>query len=153
SRGGLRFLRGLNLDPRLTSDLVLEPGEGIAGRAFQERRPAWARDQLADPPLPDAPAADELGPTLPPRAHPPVPLVRRRQPHGAPRAYFFTPHDLTAKEIQLLTTLADHAAIAIEHAKLYEEAETQRTRLRLIFDSPSDGILLLGRDGRIEAAN
>src|SRR5262249_57809188 len=45
SRGGLRFLRGLNLDPRLTSDLVLEPGEGIPRPAFQARRPAWPRGQ------------------------------------------------------------------------------------------------------------
>ena len=31
--------------------------------------------------------------------------------------------------------------------------QAQRTRLRLIFDSTSDGIVLLGPDGRIEAAN
>src|SRR5262249_61539514 len=119
-----------------------------AGRAFQERRPAWTRARRADPTLRYAPTADELVRALAPRAYLAVPIVSRRQPHGVLMAYFFTPHDFTAKEIQLLATLADHAAIAVEHAKLYDEAETQRTRLRLIFDSTSDGIVLLGRDGR-----
>src|SRR5581483_11294233 len=56
--------------------------------------------------------------------------------------------------------LCQQLAMALEEARLYaearareEEAETQRTRLALIFDSTSDGIVLLGLDGRIEAAN
>jgi GAF domain-containing protein len=34
AREGLTFRRGLHLDPTLTRDLVLKPGEGVAGRAF-----------------------------------------------------------------------------------------------------------------------
>src|SRR5215813_6460500 len=49
ARGGLTYFRGLHVDPELTRDLVLRPGEGIAGRAFQERRPVWSSDVLADP--------------------------------------------------------------------------------------------------------
>src|SRR5262249_23904151 len=36
---------------------------------------------------------------------------------------------------------------------LYEETQTQRVRLAQIFDSTSDGIVLVDRDGEIQAAN
>jgi two-component system, NarL family, sensor histidine kinase DevS len=39
ARGALVFHRGLHLAPELTRGLALRPGEGIAGRAYQERRP------------------------------------------------------------------------------------------------------------------
>ena len=46
ARGGLVFRRGLHLDPVLTRDLVLEPGEGVAGRAYVERRPVSTADRV-----------------------------------------------------------------------------------------------------------
>ena len=60
ARGGLTFHRGIHLDPELTRNLVLTPGEGVAGRAFQERRPVWTRDRLADSALRYTSGAAEL---------------------------------------------------------------------------------------------
>ncbi len=127
ARGGLTFLRGLHLDPELTRDLVLRPGEGVAGRAFQERRPYWTRDRLADPHLRYSPAADRLVREKGPRAYLAVPITIRGEVYGVLMADFFTPHDYTAREIQLLSTLADQAAIALGNARLFHEIET-RTR-------------------------
>jgi PAS domain S-box-containing protein len=67
--------------------------------------------------------------------------------------YYTTPQAFPGSEVSLLTAYAAQLATALENAQLYEEAQSQRTRLRLIFDSTSDGILLIGRDGRVEAAN
>jgi PAS domain S-box-containing protein len=152
SRGGLVFRRGLNLDTALAESLVLRPGEGVAGRAFAERRAVWTRDRLTDTRLDYGSAAREiLGAGL--RAYLAVPIESRGEMLGVLMGHFRTVHEFTSKEVQLLSTLADQAAIAIEHARHYDEAHTQQTRLTQIFDSTSDGIILLGRSGRVEAAN
>ena len=67
--------------------------------------------------------------------------------------YYTSPQSFPPGEIHLLSAYAGQLATALENAQLYGEAQAQRTRLRLIFDSTSDGIVLLGPDGRIEAAN
>jgi PAS domain S-box-containing protein len=67
--------------------------------------------------------------------------------------YYTAPQSFPPGEVHLLTAYAGQLATALENAQLYEEAQAQRTRLGLIFDSTSDGIVLLGPDGRIEAAN
>src|SRR5262249_38618852 len=76
SRGGLTFLRGLHLDPDLTRNLVLRPGEGVAGRAFQERRPFWTGDRLAGPVLPYRSAGAAPGSAKGPPADLAVPAPR-----------------------------------------------------------------------------
>ena len=49
ARGGLVLLRGLNLDPELSRDLVLQPGEGVVGPRIRRAPPVWTRDRSADP--------------------------------------------------------------------------------------------------------
>src|SRR5215475_2641448 len=123
SRRGLTFHRGIHLDPELTRDLVLTPGEGVAGRAFQERCPVWTDDRLVDPSLQYSPAADALIHAKAPRAYLAVPILGRGEVYGVLVDYFFEPHAFTREEIQLLSTLADHAAIAIEKIRLFQEVQ------------------------------
>jgi signal transduction histidine kinase/ActR/RegA family two-component response regulator len=152
ARGGLCLRRGFRLDPVLTRDLVLKPGEGVAGRAFQQRRPVSTSDRLADPTLHYTPVAEQLVQSAP-RAFLAVPIAVRDEVLGVLMAYFFDPHQFSEKEIQLLTSLAAHAAIAMDNARHYEEVKLQQSRLAQIFDSTSDGMLLVAPDGRIETAN
>ena len=152
ARGGLGFRRGFRLDPVLTRDLVLKPGEGVAGRAFQQRRPVSTSDRLADPALRYTPAAEKLI-QVAPRAYLAVPIAVRDEVMGVLVAYFFDPHQFSEKEIQLLASLAAHAAIAMDNARHYEEVKLQQSRLAQIFDSTSDGMLLVAPDGRVETAN
>jgi signal transduction histidine kinase len=126
-RGGLTFHRGIHLDPELLRDLVLTPGEGVAGRAFQERRPVWTGDRLTDPALQYTPAAAPLVGSKAPRAYLAVPILSRGEVYGVLVDYFFEPHDFTPNEIRLLSSLADHAAIALENVRLLEELQS-RTR-------------------------
>jgi PAS domain S-box-containing protein len=154
ARTGLVYLRGRRFDPRLMDSLVLRPGEGVVGRAFEERRPFWTRDCLADTAREYGPATlaflDEPGR---PRAILAAPMISRGQVHGVLAVHGFRPRDFTADEMRLLSALADHAAIAMENARLFEEAQTQKSRLTSIFDSTSDGMMLVDRHGEVVAAN
>jgi PAS domain S-box-containing protein len=67
--------------------------------------------------------------------------------------YYTTAQAFGEPATRLLASYADQLAKALENAGLYEETQTQRVRLAQIFDSTSDGILLVNRDGEIQAAN
>jgi signal transduction histidine kinase/CheY-like chemotaxis protein len=56
-------------------------------------------------------------------------------------------------DLSLLTVLADQAALALEKARLLEVSERQRRELTRIFDSTSDGMLLLDRAGTVLRSN
>jgi signal transduction histidine kinase/CheY-like chemotaxis protein len=121
ARGGLTIAREHNFDPELTRNTLIRPGEGISGRAFQERRPVWTRDLLAIPSLTYADATtDRLVKAVAPRAVLAVPIITQEEVYGALSAYFTTPRDFAIKEAQLLSSLAHHAAIAIANARLFE---------------------------------
>ena len=83
-----------------------------------------------------------------------VPLLREGIPIGVLGLTGSKPRSFSNKQIELVTTFADQAAIAIENARLFE-AEQQRTReltellqqqtaiteiLRVISNSPSDDV-------------
>ena len=151
-REGLAFRRGLHLDAALTRDLVLKPGEGVAGRAFQERRPVSTADRLADRDLRYSPVAERIIESAP-RAYLAVPIAVRDEVLGVLVSYFFEPHEFSEKEVQLLASLAAHAAIAMDNARHYQEVKLQQSRLAQIFDATSDGMLLVAPDGRVQTAN
>lgn len=143
-RDGLVFGRGLNLDAELTRALFLKPGEGVGGRAFKERRPVWTRDRTADPSLGYSPPVQALIDAKSPRAFLAVPIMSRDEVHGVLMQYFFTPHDFSAREIQLVSTLADHAALAFENVRLLEETRRREQEASTL----SRGLALLNQATR-----
>jgi PAS domain S-box-containing protein len=54
---------------------------------------------------------------------------------------------------QILKSFADYAAIAVNNARLYETAETERRRLDALLESSADGIMVLDSDLVIERLN
>lgn len=54
---------------------------------------------------------------------------------------------------QILKSFADYAAIAVNNARLYEAAVTERGRLDALLDSSADGIMVLRPDLHIERMN
>ena len=102
----------------------LQPDRGsMTGRVALEGRAFHIRDVLADPEY----RATGYQQTFGYRTALGVPLLRE----GATIGVFFLSRDkvnpFTDKQIQLITTFADQAVIAIENARLFE-AEQQRTR-------------------------
>ena len=102
---------------------VVSPGRGsVVGRTALEAKPVQIADVLADTEF-AVPTQDfdnfrtALG----------LPLLRDGIPIGVLVLMRSAPQSFTAKQIEVLTTFADQAVIAIENTRLFE-AEQQRTR-------------------------
>ena len=129
TRGGLVVRRGLHLDPELSRNIVLRPGEGVVGRAFAERRPVWTRDREADAALEYTPDTEALVRAKAPRAYLAVPVTSGEVVHGVLISHYLMPHNFTPTEVELFSILAAHAAIALERARLFHESDARRRDL------------------------
>jgi two-component sensor histidine kinase len=89
-------------------------GDSIAGKAIHERRTVTVTDvrKAPDYKFPDIARRDGLC------AMAAVPLQVKNKIIGVLNCYTDRPHKFTEEEISFLTALGNHAAIAIEHAKL-----------------------------------
>src|SRR3984893_18254053 len=102
----------------------LSPGrESLVGRIALEGRMVLIPDVLADP-VYNQPEQQRLGGW---RTMMGVPLLREGVPFGALTLTRSTVRPFTDKQIELLTTFADQAVIAIENARLFDEVQA-RTR-------------------------
>jgi signal transduction protein with GAF and PtsI domain len=104
-------------------------GEGIAGMVAQENRPTVVLDVKKDPRYINTRLAEKEGLC----ALLSVPLSVKGKVIGVINCYTSSPRHFTSTEIALLTTVANEAAIAIEHTELMvktriiqEELETRK---------------------------
>jgi PAS domain S-box-containing protein len=125
------------------------PGRGtLAGRVALERRVIHLTDVLRDPEYThSAPkisgARTSLG----------IPLLRDDALIGIFVAARTRVRPFTAKEIELATTFADQAVIAIENARLLDELRERQTELRVTFDNMGDGVVMFNAGARLTAWN
>ena len=101
-----------------------EPGRGsVIGRTLLEGRTVQIPDVLVDPEYKRLDVQQKAGfrTTLG------VPLLREGSPIGVVNLLRRTVQPFTEKQIELVTTFADQAVIAIENARLFEEVQA-RTR-------------------------
>src|SRR6202040_2664892 len=104
--------------------LTFPPGRGsVTGRVLLERKPIQIPDVLADPEYSNL-EPQRLGGY---RTHLGLPLLRDGSPIGIILVSRRTVRPFDSKQIELVTTFADQAVIAIENTRLFEEVQA-RTR-------------------------
>ncbi|MGH7319593.1 MAG: GAF domain-containing protein [Candidatus Rokuibacteriota bacterium] len=119
----LRYARGAGLSAEFIETLAVPLGQGTSGRSVVERVPVWTSDILADPAI----ALDPTTRTLVEReryhAVLSVPIEIKGAPFGCVATYWWARHVPTSAEIETLSSLATLGAVALENARLYEEAQ------------------------------
>jgi signal transduction histidine kinase len=106
--------------------VTFAPGRGsLTGRVLLEGKPVQIPDVLADPEY-DNPEPQRLGGY---RTHLGVPLLRGRSQIGVILVSRRTVRPFDNKQIELVTTFADQAVIAIENTRLFEEVQARSREL------------------------
>jgi len=149
----LVMVASLDVPPEMVSSVRLRPGEGIAGLAVLERRPMQSRDTWADPRV----RFQQLQRGSGFRSMLVVPLRIGERVTGAISVLRSDVHEFSTHEEELLVALADQAAIALEHARLYTELEemvadrtreldTQKRFVEVVLETLPLGVLVLDAD-------
>jgi signal transduction histidine kinase len=113
----------VGIEEEVEQGVRIPVGKGFAGRVAAERRPVV---------LDDVDHADVLNPILRQKGIKSllgVPLLARNEVIGVLHVGSLSPRRFSAEETELLQLAAERAAVAIEHARLYELERLARTRL------------------------
>jgi signal transduction histidine kinase/putative methionine-R-sulfoxide reductase with GAF domain len=110
----------------LAKNLPFEAAEGsVLGRTVKQKHPIQVDDVLADPSYTFLEGQKRAGF----RTVLGVPLIREGVPLGAMILMRKTAKPFTAKQLELVTTFADQAVIAIENVRLFEEIQEKSRQL------------------------
>ncbi len=110
--------------PEVVEQVLLRPGEGFAGWVFQEGRSDIVVDPRQDARFRDAPASSEI------RSMMAAPLIGRQGVIGVISLDNCSQTGaFTASDLRLLDGLARQVSVAIENARLYQEAQRRVVQL------------------------
>ncbi|MCP3464670.1 GAF domain-containing sensor histidine kinase [Bradyrhizobium sp. CCGUVB23] len=126
------------------------PGRGsTSGRAALERRAVLIPDVLQDPEYTLSEGQEIAGY----RTTLGIPLLREDTLIGVYSIARTLVEPFTNKEIELATSFADQAVIAIENARLFDELRGRQAELRVTFDNMGDGVVMFDTAARLTAWN
>ena len=126
--GLLRHERGAGLSQKFVREIAVTHGDGTSGRSVAERRPVWTTEIVGS----DMVRSDSVRRLVEHegyRAALSVPILAQGAPFGCLTTYWWEPHEPTTAEVQILTSLATLAAVAIENARLYDATRHQVEQL------------------------
>ncbi|RSM47322.1 diguanylate phosphodiesterase [Amycolatopsis balhimycina DSM 5908] len=106
---------------------------GLGGKVLASKSPHWVRDYATSTLIQHDPGFDRLVVTEELVALLGVPLVVRGEAVGALFAADRSERSFQAEEIALLNAFADHAAVALDNARLYEASRTALRELRVAY--------------------
>ncbi|MBI4300196.1 MAG: GAF domain-containing protein, partial [Chloroflexi bacterium] len=101
----------------------LSPGEGVSGKVITQGEPVASRDYLNDPSFPHLQLSDAVIREEGIRAFLGVPIKVGERVFGALCVADRTSRDYSFADIDLLSRLANQAALAIENARLYSQVQ------------------------------
>jgi PAS domain S-box-containing protein len=154
--GSFRIRVGRGLSRQFIEQLSIQPTEpdAVTIRAIHAKEPIQVSDTETDP---SYAIRKQRARAEGYRAILAVPLNTQYAPPTALLVFHPTPHVFTNNEIQLLTSFANHAAMAIENATLYERSDMrlreQTNRLEALVQSLHDGLILSDLKGTVIYAN
>jgi len=115
-----------DMRPDASSPFVLPAGSGVSGRAAAEGRPIVSADALADPEITYDPKILSRIKQIPYRAVLGLPLTAHGRVIGALWASDRTGRIFDSEDVRVASAFADGAAVALENARLFEEAQSRR---------------------------
>jgi len=125
--------------------LPMEPGRGSAtGRVLLEGKPVHIIDVLADPEHTMVEARKRAGF----RTLLAVPLLREGTPIGVLHVLRTIVRPFTEKQIALVETFADQAAIAIENVRLFDEIQDKNRQLQMASENKSQFVSSMSHELR-----
>jgi PAS domain S-box-containing protein len=130
--GRVRFAAYRGLPAEFAAFEPRHPRDGVTASAISERRPVWSADVLNDPAVALSPPSRDFIETHGRRAVLAVPIVGGERALGALVAVRSEAGPFTPEQVRRLEAAAAHAAVAIENARLYEEAETRRREAEIV---------------------
>jgi signal transduction histidine kinase len=116
----------------------------ITGRVVREGRPIQIADITADPDY-DIPETHRLGKA---RTLVGVPLLRENVPIGVICVARQRVEPFTEKQIELASTFADQAAIAIENVRLFDEIQDKNQQLQMASENKSQFVSSMSHELR-----
>ncbi len=116
----------------------IQPGEGVVGRAAEQREPLFVPDVTADP------RYIESFPGV--RAEMAIPLVHRDRLVGLLNVETADADALHPEARMALLVLAGHLAVAVENATLYREAQRYAGLLATLYDISKETASILDLD-------
>jgi PAS domain S-box-containing protein len=139
---------------------VLPPGQGLAGRAVADRRAIGSADVLADADIPVDADVRRRVLASGVRAFAVAPLVARDRTIGILAVGNAPGREMSSADLVLLQTFGDQAALALENARLYQEAREARdvtasreAFVRNVVESLAEGLVVLDVAGRVVTCN
>jgi PAS domain S-box-containing protein len=156
TNGSFRIRAGRGLSRQFIEQLSIQPNEpdAVTIRAIHAKEPIQVNDTETDP---SYAVRKQRARAEGYRAILAVPLNTQYASPTALLVFHPTPHVFTNNEIQLLTSFANHAAMAIENATLYERSDMrlreQTHRLEALVQSLHDGLILSDLKGTVIYAN
>lgn len=127
-------------------------GMGLGGKVLASRSPHWVRNYATATVIDHDPNFDRLAATEALVALLGVPLVIRGEAVGALFAADRAERSFHPDEIALLSAFADHAAVALDNARLYEASRTALRDLRTAYRKIEEQVAVMERAQAIHEA-
>ncbi len=156
SKGLFRVQASRGLPPWYQERAVIDPNEpgSVTMRSIRSRQPIQVSDTESNPSFRAHRKRAEVAGY---RSVLAAPLLAQHAPPAALLVFRPETHVFTKKEINLLSSFANHAAMAIENATLYARSDMrlqeEKRRLDALVQSMQDGLILEDLHGRVLYAN